>query len=388
MNALCVFIIITLLDPVSACTDGNCRIIEFPSYLCIVGKRLINHLIKTIPGMDQDSCEWQCYLDNNCVSINLQFEGTERNCELSNSTHNEHHEDFIGAEGYFYRGTENACGGSPCKNNAICQSGFTSKRYRCLCISGYTGHDCGEDVDECSQVNECSEHACCHNTAGSYYCKCREGYYGDGYTCEKLEFSIESTILSGNKYYRSHLYGFLVPAVGNVSHWSLCFRTSPRNIADATFHKKCDGKNDTITIIRVNDYVFGGYIDIPWFSGQPKDPEEYGKTFNAFIFSLSNSQQTRAFKSMIRNSENATSNHIYLGPTFGNNDIRIDRYPNQPTDYTSSVTNFGNDYFLPSNITIQDPQTILAGVKNFRPDELEVFYLNKGSCRQAKASPP
>lgn len=56
--------------------------------------------------MDQDSCEWQCYLDNNCVSINLQFEGTERNCELSNSTHNEHHEDFIGAEGYFYRGTE------------------------------------------------------------------------------------------------------------------------------------------------------------------------------------------------------------------------------------------------------------------------------------------
>lgn len=42
------------------------------------------------------------------------------------------------------------------------------------------------DVDECSQVNECSEHACCHNTAGSYYCKCREGYYGDGYTCEKL----------------------------------------------------------------------------------------------------------------------------------------------------------------------------------------------------------
>ena len=123
-------------------------------------------------------------------------------------------------------------------------------------------------------------------------------------------------------------------------------------------------------------------------SGQPKDPEEYGKTFNAFIFSLSNSQQTRAFKSMIRNSENATSNHIYLGPTFGNNDIRIDRYPNQPTDYTSSVTNFGNDYFLPSNITIQDPQTILAGVKNFRPDELEVFYLNKGSCRQAKASPP
>ena len=123
-------------------------------------------------------------------------------------------------------------------------------------------------------------------------------------------------------------------------------------------------------------------------SGEPEDPVKYGKTFNAFIFSLSNSQQTRAFKSMIRNSEKATSNHIYLGPTFGNNDIRIDRYPGKSTDETSSVANFSNDYFLPSNVTIQNPQTILAGVKNFRPDELEVFYLTKGSCRQTKASPP
>ena len=38
--------------------------------------------------------------------------------------------------------SKNACGGSPCKNNAICQSGFTRKRYRCLCSSGFAGHDC------------------------------------------------------------------------------------------------------------------------------------------------------------------------------------------------------------------------------------------------------
>ena len=91
---------------------------------------------------------------------------------------------------------------------------------------------------------------------------------------------------------------------------------------------------------------------------------------------------------MVRNSENATSNHIYLGPTFGNNDIRIDRYPGKPTDDTSSVTNFGNDYFLPSNVIIQNPQTILAGVKNFRPDELEVFYLSKEAQPWNKGKPP
>ena len=115
----------------------------------------------------------------------------------------------------------------------------------------------------------------------------------------------------------------------------------------------------------------------PIFAVSGKGKEKYGKTPNAFIFSLNNSEQTRAFKSMVRNSEKATFNHIFLGPTFGNNDIRIDRYPGKPTDDTSSVTNFGNDYFLPSNVIIQNPQTILAGVKNFRPDELEVFYLSK-----------
>lgn len=119
-----------------------------------------------------------------------------------------------------------------------------------------------------------------------------------------------------------------------------------------------------------------------------REEKKYGKTPNAFIFSLNNSEQTRAFKSMVRNSEKATFNHIFLGPTFGNNDIRIDRHPDKPKDKTSSVANFGNDYFLPSNVTIQNPQTILAGVKNFRPDELEVFYLTKEPCRQTKVSPP
>lgn len=41
------------------------------------------------------------------------------------------------------------------------------------------------DVDECNHINDCSEHAQCNNTAGSYNCTCKEGYLGDGYTCEK-----------------------------------------------------------------------------------------------------------------------------------------------------------------------------------------------------------
>ena len=78
------------------------------------------------------------------------------------------------------------------------------------------------------------------------------------------EFSINSTILSNNEHYLRNLFLFLAPAVGHVSHWLLCFRASSHGTADSYFHDRCDGKRVTITIIRVNEYVFGGYVDIPW----------------------------------------------------------------------------------------------------------------------------
>ena len=40
------------------------------------------------------------------------------------------------------------CAQASCQNNGTCQSGFTRKRYRCLCASGFTGHDC-EKGDTC-----------------------------------------------------------------------------------------------------------------------------------------------------------------------------------------------------------------------------------------------
>ena len=37
---------------------------------------------------------------------------------------------------------QNACDRAHCINNAICQSGFTSKGYRCVCSFGFTGPHC------------------------------------------------------------------------------------------------------------------------------------------------------------------------------------------------------------------------------------------------------
>ena len=39
---------------------------------------------------------------------------------------------------------KNACIKKPCPSNAICQAGFSSEGYRCVCVPGYTGEDCAE----------------------------------------------------------------------------------------------------------------------------------------------------------------------------------------------------------------------------------------------------
>ena len=73
-----------------------------------------------------------------------------------------------------------------------------------------------------------------------------------------------SAIIAGNAFYQSRLSQFLTPAVGSNPRWVLCYRASTYGWAVSTFHSRCDGKRDTVTIIKKGQYVFGGYTDIPW----------------------------------------------------------------------------------------------------------------------------
>ena len=57
---------------------------------------------------------------------------------------------------------------------------------------------------------------------------------------------------------------FLAPIAGLRSQWKLCYRASSHGWAASTFHSRCDGKVNTITVIRKTPYVFGGYTDVSW----------------------------------------------------------------------------------------------------------------------------
>lgn len=43
---------------------------------------------------------------------------------------------------------------------------------------------------------------------------------------------------------------FLAPIAGLHSQWKLCYRASSHGWAASTFHSRCDGKVNTITVIR------------------------------------------------------------------------------------------------------------------------------------------
>ena len=78
------------------------------------------------------------------------------------------------------------------------------------------------------------------------------------------DFWTNSAILTGNAFYKSRVHEFLTPAVGSNPRWVLCYRASTHGWAGSTFHSRCDGKRDTVTIIKNGQYVFGGYTDLPW----------------------------------------------------------------------------------------------------------------------------
>jgi len=80
---------------------------HFPAYYFFAERRLRNHTIKTKLVSNLDACEYLCYLDDDCVSLNIKdnFNGTHT-CELNNSTHMEHDADLVSDPVFYYRGAK------------------------------------------------------------------------------------------------------------------------------------------------------------------------------------------------------------------------------------------------------------------------------------------
>ena len=103
----------------------------------------------------------------------------------------------------------------------------------------------------------------------------------------------------------------------------------------------------------------------------------YIQSSNTFIFSLKNKDNLKPFKAPVnRYSGNAIYTRNGYGPTFGGgHDINI---KNNAHTSTSSYSNFGHVYRPPSGYSYNQANTkaLLAGSYNFKPSEIEVYYLH------------
>ncbi len=99
--------------------------------------------------------------------------------------------------------------------------------------------------------------------------------------------------------------------------FSLLWRGSRDGFDAAAFHRLCDGKASTLTVIKNTDgFIFGGFATIPWSSSD----SGYQTDYTAFLFSLTNKSDT-PLKLKVKSQKYAVHHLSKCGPSFGGNDL-------------------------------------------------------------------
>ena len=81
------------------------------------------------------------------------------------------------------------CSGDPCQNEARCadlvigsnEDGTDMLSFSCVCMAGYSGSDCADDVNECDST-PCDNGGACTEGIDEYTCDCQPGF--DGNRCQ------------------------------------------------------------------------------------------------------------------------------------------------------------------------------------------------------------
>ena len=162
--------------------------------------------------------------------------------------------------------------------------------------------------------------------------------------------------------------------IGFNSRKRLLYKATRDGFSGSIFHSKCDGKANTVTIIKTNSgFVFGGYTAAAW-----KSDGTYSTDSSAFIFSLRRNGITYNEKYMVRDATTAILNWGGKGPIFGS--FKSDIFINDRSDINYNYADFGASYNLPFGYTRGSANTrrYLAGsYRDWLTTEIEVFHLSK-----------
>jgi hypothetical protein len=145
------------------------------------------------------------------------------------------------------------------------------------------------------------------------------------------------------------------------SECKLLYRGSRDGFAAAHFHRLCDGKGPTLTVVQTpQGAVFGGYASVSWISA----PSGYVSAPGSFLFTLRNSRNLPPQKFASKGWDGGLFCSGYFGPNFLDG-LRVAL----EADGADSKSVLGAMYTLP----VGCPSDLLAGAPKFKVSEVEVY---------------
>ncbi len=152
--------------------------------------------------------------------------------------------------------------------------------------------------------------------------------------------------------------------------FSLLWRGSRDGFRAITFHKLCDGKPNTLTLIKSRtNYTFGGFTSVPW-----SKKRGYKADSQAFLFTLTN-PGNNPLKLMINSVETAVRHFPTYGPIFGTgSDLDIDDLSNKKT---KNCMRFASYEFPAGRGGREGGRFVHGGADEyFQTSEIEVFQID------------
>jgi hypothetical protein len=204
----------------------------------------------------------------------------------------------------------------------------------------------------------------------NYYCsRLVEHYFQDNSEIATVfrPFFLTSNIISDADD-KQQMKEWLASA-GKTKQPKLLYRASRDGWAAADFHRLCDGKGATITVVKSSaGYIFGGYTDVAWGGDAG-----YKSSSVSYLYSLKDDAGIGPVKMSIM--RDLTAYAVYHdetnGPMFGQgNDLHIATNENKVFGSMSYIG--GNTYELPANCS---DESFLTGADDFTVKEYEVFLV-------------
>eukprot|EP00698_Gefionella_okellyi_P019649 TRINITY_DN6054_c0_g1_i1.p1 TRINITY_DN6054_c0_g1~~TRINITY_DN6054_c0_g1_i1.p1 ORF type:complete len:376 (-),score=83.83 TRINITY_DN6054_c0_g1_i1:144-1271(-) len=184
-----------------------------------------------------------------------------------------------------------------------------------------------------------------------------------GFSIPKPSFS--SKVVS---YDQQQVVVQFLPSNLQSATWTLLFRASEHAFQASVFHQKCDGKANTVVLVKVkgNGSICGAYADVAWNSSGAYIPSN-----GAFLFSLVNTAGVPPCKFPVSSTQHGLYGSADYNATFGGAfDLCL---VNNCGTTVGSYANLGHSYTGPNA-----SHTLLAGAgaSQWLVEEYEVWHLS------------